>query len=294
MNRYSRQDVSQAMIEAGVGRGDTIYLSTQLYGIGMLTGARNSVDLAAGFVGGVRDVIGPSGTIVVPTFTQQVGRYGIPYIHEETPSLTGIVGEYLRSRPDAHRSLHPVFSVTAQGPNAKAITSEISTVAFGHDSAFDRLYKTDGKCVCAGFDFYSGHITSLMHYVETSFAVPYYYNKIVAAKVFAGGKSIDKLFTINVKHLGINCVFDYRRYIDKIAAMGGIGTAKLGGGHVYSVNTRHQIEIGFEMLKNDIHAFLAHPPEYVFGRIPFEGPPEPMAQASAKSVNWIGFLLGVK
>jgi aminoglycoside 3-N-acetyltransferase len=294
MNRYSCQDVTRAMIEAGVGRGDTVYLSTQLYGIGMLTGARNAADLAAGFVAGVRDAIGPSGTIVVPTFTQQVGRYGVPYIHEETPSLTGIVGEYLRSRPDASRSLHPVFSVTAQGPNAQTITSDISTVAFGHDSVFDRLYKLGSKCVCAGFDFYSGHITSLMHYVETSFAVPYYYNKIVASKVFAGGKLVDKLFTINVKHLGINCVFDYRRYIDRIAETGQLRAAKLGGGHVYCVDTRQQIDTGFELLKRDIHAFLARPPEYAFGRIPFEGPPEPRTESPEKQTNWVGFLIGVR
>jgi aminoglycoside 3-N-acetyltransferase len=292
MKNYSRAEVTQAFLEAGVRGGDTIYLSTQLFGLGMLEGARSAADLTSGFLAGVRDAVGADGTIVVPSFTQQVGRYGLPYVHEETATLTGLLGEHLRRLPDARRSLHPVFSVAAQGPQADWITAEVSPVAFGRDSAFDRLYRIGGKCVCAGFAYYSGHITALMHYVETSFAVPYYYNKLVAADVFAGGRPVERPFVINVKHLGIDCVFDYRRYIDALAAQGEIGSAALGGGTVYVVDTRRQIEIGFDLLKQDIHAFLAHPPRYVPGRIPLDGPPEPSAPKSG--VNWTGFLIGAR
>ena len=103
---------------AGVARGDVVYLSTQLFGLGALRGAVDKQAYCAGFYDGVRTAIGSEGTLVVPTFTQQVGRFGLQFIHEETPSLTGIFGEHVRQLPGAMRSLHPVFSVSAIGPQA--------------------------------------------------------------------------------------------------------------------------------------------------------------------------------
>lgn len=288
---YSADDVTTALRAAGVQRGDVVYLSTQLFGLGALRGATDKAALCAGFYDGVRAAIGEEGTLVVPTFTQQVGRYGVPFVQEETPSLTGIFGEYVRQMPGALRSLHPVFSVSAIGPQAEAITQDISGVAFGRDSAFDRLYRLGGKSVCVGFAYYSGHITALMHYVETAFAVPYYYSKLVLADVFAAGRKVDKPFAINVKYLGIACHFDYRRYIDALAERGLIGQAELGRGTVYSVDTKAQIDTGFDLLREDIYAFLAAPPAYIPGQVPFDGPPE--AGKADGVTNWSGFLIGV-
>jgi aminoglycoside 3-N-acetyltransferase len=248
--------------------------------------------LVAAFYDGVRSVIGSSGTLVVPTFTQQVGRFGVAYVHEETESLTGIFGEYVRSIPGALRSLHPVFSVSAIGPRAEAITHDVSPVAFGRDSSFDRLYRMGGKSVCAGFEYYSGHITTLMHYVETIFAVPYYYNKYVLAEVWAGGKRVDRPFVINVKYFGANCEFDFRRYIDSLAAANAIESATLGAGMVYSVDIRQTIDAGWELLKSDMYAFLNRAPSFEAGAPPLDGPPERVGTASVPR-NLSGCLIGI-
>lgn len=287
---YDTHGLTRALQSTGVQEGDVLYVSTQLFGLGMMEGIGSRLDLVRNFYAGIRAAIGESGTVVVPTFTQQVGRFGIPYVHEETESLTGIFGEFVRKLPEARRSLHPVFSVSAIGPCAQAITENISPVAFGRDSAFDRLYRLGGRAVCAGFDYYSGHITSLMHFVETAFAVPYYYNKYVLADVWAKGMRVETPFVINVKYASARRTFEFRRYIDALADANEIHSADLGRGTVHAVDIRRQVDVGIELLKADPHAFLSGPPQFERGSIPLDGPPE-SGGASGK-VNWSGFLIG--
>lgn len=292
MSGYRIADLVAAFREAGISQGETVYVSTQLFGLGPMWGATTRQALLQGFYEGIRKAIGPEGTLVVPTFTQQVGRFGLPYVHEETESLTGLFGEYVRKLAGSRRSLHPVFSVSAIGPRAEEITENVSAVAFGKDSAFDRLYRLGGKAVCAGFSYYSGHITSLMHYVETAFAVPYYYNKYVTAEVWAGGQRLPGPYVINVKYFNAGCSFDYRRFIDALAADGSIWTARLGRGAIHSVEIGKQVDVGFDLLKTDMFAFLSGPPQFEVGRIPLDGPPE-SGKTIGDGKNWAGFLIGV-
>jgi aminoglycoside 3-N-acetyltransferase len=274
MKSYSVAELVKALSDVGVRDGDIIYLPTRLFGLGPLLDANGRDDLVVRFYEGVRAAIGDSGTLVVPTYTQQVGRHGVPYVHELTECETGIFSEYVRKLPGARRSLHPVFSISAIGPQAAAITDDISPVAFGRESAFDRLYQYGAKTVCAGFPYYSGHVTALVHYVETMFAVPYYYNKYVLAEVWAGGGQITRPFVINVRYLDGECEFDFRRYIDTIAEAGELKSAACGSGMLYAVDIRRMVEIGLRLLREDIYAFLAAPPKFKEGKPPLDGPPE--------------------
>lgn len=283
------QDLAEAFASVGLQEGDVVYLSTQLYGIGPLRDAPSRLEYLEAIYTALHSVIGSRGTLVVPTFTQQVGRFGLPFALEETESLTGIFGEYVRRRVDSVRSLHPVFSVSAVGPCAHALCTDVSTVAFGVESAFDRMVRIGAKAVCMGFDYYSGHIVSLMHLVETAFAVPYYYNKLVYSPVFANGVQIKKPFVINVKYLGTNCNFDYKRYIDTLARNGAIRTAIFGRGEVHAVDARVMFDTGVSLLKGDVYAFLAQPPQFCKGEIPMDGPPN--SGEASKDKNWAGFLL---
>ena len=288
-NRPSIQDLVVAFSSVGLRTGDVVYLSTQLYGLGLLRETYTREDYLKAIYTALVSVIGSQGTLVVPTFTQQVGRFGLSFILEETESQTGIFGEYVRKRHDSLRSLHPIFSVSAVGPLAKDICSDVSPVAFGTDSVFDRLVRIGSKAVCMGFDYYSGHIVSLMHHVETAFAVPYYYNKLVCSPVFTNGVQIEKPFVINVKYLGMDCTFDYRLYIDTLARNGDIRSATIGRGSIHSVSAKVMFDTGISLLKSDMYAFLANPPRYRMGEIPLDGPPDMGAAPNEK--NWVGFQL---
>lgn len=290
MKHPTERDLANAFASIGLQEGDVVYLSTQLYGIGPLDRVSTREEYLEAVYSALRFVIGDRGTLVVPTFSQQVGRFGLPFILEETTSLTGIFGEYVRLHPTSVRSLHPVFSVTAIGPLAHDICSDISPVAFGTDSSFDRMVRANAKAVCLGFDYYSGHIVSLMHHVETMFAVPYYYNKLVESPVYAHGSLVGKPFVINVKYLEMDCNFDYSRYIDSLAQNGSIRSAKVGRGDFYAVDARVMFETGIRLLKEDMYAFLLHPPRFRKGMIPTDGPPD--AMESAMTTNWTRFYTG--
>lgn len=285
----SGDDLADALRSAGLNEGDTVYFSTQLYGIGPLRDVSTRNQYVETVYSAMLSVIGPRGTLVVPTFTQQVGRFGVPFILEETESLTGIFGEYIRMRADSIRSLHPVFSVASVGRCAGEICSDVSPVAFGVESAFDRMVRMGSKAVCMGFDYYSGHITSLMHLVETAFSVPYYYNKLIYSPVFAHGSQINKPYVINVKYLDADCQFDYRTYIDALAEGKAIGSHKVGRGMIYLVDSKVMFNTGVELLKDNIYAFLAKPPEFKEGRIPMDGPPDRNISSNVK--NLAGSLL---
>ena len=277
--------VATALRKCGIKKGDTIYLSTQLYSLGRL----NDEVLKERYLKRIYDecisVIGSNGTLVVPTFTQQVGRYGLPFILEETQSLTGIFGEYLRTLNDSERSLHPIFSVAAVGPMAKSICNEISPVAFGIESVFDRIYRNNAKLVCMGFDYYSGHIVSLMHFVETMFAVPYYYNKIINSAVFSSGLQSKKKFVINVMYREFGSSFNYKKYIDKLAENACIHESHIGRGMMYCVDAKTSVDVGIEMLKDDIYVFLDGPPNFISGIKPMDGPE---SHGETNCINWPG------
>ena len=294
MRGYTQRELADAFSAVGLAEGDIVYLTTQLYGLGPMADATNRLDFLERFYAAIRSAIGQGGTLVVPTFTQQVGQFGLPYIHEETVSLTGILGEHVRQRADSIRSLHPVFSVAAIGPRQDELCRDVSPVAFGVDSAFDRLARLGGKAVCLGFEYYSGHIVSLMHHVETMFAVPYYYNKIVQSAVHAEGKKIDREFVINVRYLGMECIFDYRKYTDALAERGMIRSAPIGSGDMHAVDLKDMMDVGVSQLKDDLYAFLSHPPEYRRGEIPMEGPESGGLDAAPREANWVGFKIGAR
>jgi aminoglycoside 3-N-acetyltransferase len=186
--KFSKRDLVQALIDSGLEQDDLVYLSCRLFGIGLIEGITDRETFLTQIYEAIRAVIGTNGTLVVPTFTQQVGGYGVDFHYETTPCQTGIFSEWVRNHPQSIRSLHPVFSVAAMGPRAEDVCHDVSPVAFGWDSAFDRMHQIGGKLVCLGFDYYTGHIVSTMHYVETRSGVPYYYNKLVLADSYRDGK----------------------------------------------------------------------------------------------------------
>lgn len=292
MRLYCTSDLENAFAQVGLKKGDLVYLSTRLYGVGKLKGVNNRERFLECYFDILMSLLGPTGTLVVPTFTQQVGRFGLPYVHEETVSLTGMFGEYIRKKKDSLRTLHPVFSVSAIGALKEEICNEVSPVAFGFDSAFDRMVRMGGKSVCIGFDYYSGHIVTLVHYVETIFGVPYYYNKLLKTPVYQSGICKDESFVINVNYRDLKCCYNFNSFIDFMASRNEIKSSPIGDSFIYAVNMRDVVNNGIALLKQDIHAFLEKVPEYQDGKIPIDGPEFSEQTISSNFTNWEGFSVG--
>ncbi|CCW34376.1 aminoglycoside N3'-acetyltransferase [Chthonomonas calidirosea] len=135
-------------------------------------------------------VLGPTGTLMVPTFTYTTvdspsptttpTENGTQYLPgsvfriRSTPADSRIVGplpELVRTRPKARRSRHPVFSFAAIGPNAPLLTHTAPFhFPFGSNSPLAHLHRLNGELLLLNTDQRSN---LLLHLAEVWAEVPY-------------------------------------------------------------------------------------------------------------------------
>ncbi|MFB6506720.1 MULTISPECIES: aminoglycoside N(3)-acetyltransferase [unclassified Streptomyces] len=170
-------DLVEGWRRAGVREGMSVIVHSSLSSIGRVDGG------AAAVIGSLRTLLGPTGTLVTPTFTWQVTdpdpdrvgipdaalierRAAVPTFHPDLPSTgMGAVPELLRSLPESVRSSHPQASVAAIGARAADIV-RCQTLGFavGRTSPFGRLNDLGGHILLIGV----GHDrNTFLHYAET-------------------------------------------------------------------------------------------------------------------------------
>ena len=138
----TRSDIASSLRAMGLGAGDRVMVHSSLSSMGHVEGGASTV------VQAFLDVLGPAGTLMVPTFTHSSCQYFDPL---ESPSLNGAVTEAARRFPGAVRSLHPTHAVTAIGPDAESLVEDdLKRGALGKDCALDRLIKKGGYIFLLG------------------------------------------------------------------------------------------------------------------------------------------------
>ncbi len=169
-NRYA---IASGLRSLGIGDGDTVFFHSSLRSLGRVEGGADTV------IDSFLDTVGPTGTVVAPTFTllDRVGPFGSWYDHHASPSTVGAVTEALRCRIDAVRSFHPIHSVAAIGRQKHELTAPHATAhgrtspwcdaAFAHDSPLDLMVRRDVWYLLLGVGF---HVQTIAHYVETILA----------------------------------------------------------------------------------------------------------------------------
>jgi aminoglycoside 3-N-acetyltransferase len=123
-----------------------------------------------GFIRMLMDMVGPSGTILMPTFPFR-GKQ-LHYVERRatfdvrrTPSQVGLITEVFRRMPDVVRSSHPTHPVAAWGRNALALTSEPHFGStFGVQSPICRLRELGG--VVAGIGTGMRDSFTILHVAE--------------------------------------------------------------------------------------------------------------------------------
>ncbi len=137
MKRTTREDLRDHLRALGLGRGDNVWIQSRLLTFGFIEGGVETVYAA------VRDVIGDTGTIVVPTYRLQAPPEE-PYDPTVSPSLNvGPLSEFIRQRPSVVRSLCPMHSHAAEGPLADILLKPDGHVSMGPGSDFEQLHAAD-------------------------------------------------------------------------------------------------------------------------------------------------------
>lgn len=129
----------KALRKVGVRRGSALMVHSSLSAYGYVEGG------AATVVAALREVLGPRGTLLMPTHSNSI--LGVaPYDPASSPSNTGAVTEYFRKLPGVIRGAHPTHSVAGIGPAAADMvgSQRVDQAPLARDGFWGRLYDAGG------------------------------------------------------------------------------------------------------------------------------------------------------
>jgi aminoglycoside 3-N-acetyltransferase len=156
---HTVQSLASDLRALGVAAGDTVLMHSSARSLGFVAGGTQAV------VQALLDVLGPAGTLAVPTHTPDntdPGDWRNPPVPEawwpairlqapgfdrcRTPSRwMGVIAETVRTWPGALRSDHPQVSFAALGRQAAAVTGgHRLTDALGESSPLGAIYRLEG------------------------------------------------------------------------------------------------------------------------------------------------------
>ncbi len=236
---YSRDQIKQALIKAGVKQGDTLFLHANLGFFGLLEGADSTTAYASCFFDCFKELIGPKGNICVPTFTYSFCK-GEPFDKDSTASQMGIFSEYVRQYPQALRSEDANFSVAVIGNNSLDLTSNVPDHSFGVDSFWERFLLLDGKICNLNFDAGS----TFIHYIEKKNNAPYRHDKPFSGQSFVNGQWQLKTFYHFVRDLNKPEWDTSMPKVDELLKNSGIiSSIRLGRGAINLFSARDNLKV---------------------------------------------------
>ncbi|XVV14399.1 aminoglycoside N(3)-acetyltransferase [Actinoplanes sp. CA-131856] len=151
--------------ELGLAAGDTVLVHSSMRAVGSVAGGVQAV------VQAMLDVLGPEGTLVVPTHTPvnsdpaewenpPVPAEWWPVLREQSPGFDpartpsqwmGVLPEVVRAWPGARRSSHPQVSFAALGARAEEIGGAHPLEdGLGDGSPLGAVYRANGKVLLLG------------------------------------------------------------------------------------------------------------------------------------------------
>ena len=182
--KYSRTDIIDALRAVGLMAGDDVFIHSNLGFFGLCEGVKDAESFSQVFFEAFVEVIGPDGTLIVPTFTYS-GCKGEIYDPLTTPCAMGIFSDYVMNRKDSVRSADPNFSVAAVGKSAVFYTENAPANSYDQSGFFGRLLERNAAICCLNFD--AG--TTFVHFVERMINVPYRYDKKFVSPVIIDGET---------------------------------------------------------------------------------------------------------
>ena len=145
----SRAYLADAFRGVGILTGQVVLVHSALRTLGAVDGGPGAV------LNALLDVLGPSGTLVAPTFTFRHEVEREPIIDPvEDPSEMGAVSEAVRRHPGAHRTTAFRHSFAAIGRRARVIAEvDLALPPFDLRSAFGVMLALDAQVVLLGVTY---------------------------------------------------------------------------------------------------------------------------------------------
>ena len=176
--KIDKSYIEKIFKKCGVSQGDNLFLHCDA----IVTASIEGIDFtqkANTLFDGIIEVLGPDGTLILPTFTYSATN-GEVYNVQKTTSKVGLLTEHFRNRIGVKRSCNPIFSVAAFGKNAEKYALSSFVDCFGDATCFDLLLKQNSWIFTLGCSF--DRIT-FIHYVDQIAGVNHRFFKTFPAKV---------------------------------------------------------------------------------------------------------------
>ncbi|SKA92882.1 aminoglycoside 3-N-acetyltransferase [Prosthecobacter debontii] len=256
---YTTEDIKTALCELGVASGDDVYVSGNFGSLGFHESKSKTGTLEAHHEA-IRAVIGPEGTLVVPTHSFDLCNTEIVFDSKVTPSQRGPFTEFIRQMPGAVRQFHPFGSVTALGASAGLICEKTTRHAYGPNTPYERLLHRDAWSLSVGMPPQT--TCSLVHHLEMTMAVPYRYTKEFLHPVKRSEEVVIEPFYLFVTYQGIELERDRNaKFFAHPLMVQHVRQVRIGMNQVWAYKMRVFEQVVRECMTEDIYAWLRHPPE---------------------------------
>lgn len=181
----SKAELRAILQHVGLSEGQTVMIHAAVLSLGLMEGGIN------GFLQTVRDVIGPAGNMLFPTFTYSFRKNEVFDVRAPNiPVEIGALPRHVHRHSLGQRSLDPMFSMIALGPEQELLTRRPSKRCFGEGSPYGDLFERNIMFLCLGIDYTTG-LTAFMH-IENEAQVPYRYEQVFAGTTIdQQGKAFD-------------------------------------------------------------------------------------------------------
>ncbi|MGE5505649.1 MAG: AAC(3) family N-acetyltransferase [Actinomycetota bacterium] len=263
----ARSLLMQIFDDLDVRTGDTIHLSTDMGRVPLpkiaapLTreGIRGREQQWCEFLlATILERLGPTGTLIVPTATNSYARHGTPYVHEESPAETGPFCEFVRTRPQTVRSLHPLISLSGIGPAAPAILNDVGKNAFGSNSPYARFGAHGVKFVFLGTGVQA---LTYGYHLQQLYGVNHMYTKLFNTPVFRGGQEVPGPWLCSLRYLGPGIQSDFVPLEKRLRSEGCLRESALTGQPMQAATVADIDRIGYRMLEENPWSFITEPVE---------------------------------
>lgn len=245
------EHIVAALGACGIGAGDVLMMHSDALVAAQFRSVpeEQRLDLV---LDAVLAALGPSGTLVIPTFTYSFTK-GEVFDLDYSPSTVGQLTESFRRRSGVLRSRHPLFSVAVHGPFAQTFAASATGDCFGPGTAFDLLYRHGGKIACLGCGF--DRIT-FVHYVEQCAQVDYRYNKRFDGLIRRDGVEVAGSVSYLVRDLARDTPCDLGRLKRRLQETNKLRSAAIGRVGLLAVTTQDFLETANALLAEDPAALI--------------------------------------
>jgi len=160
------KNVVEELKRLNIRNGDTIMIHSAFSCI------RNMEKGAEGVILAFEEVVGPTGTIVMPVFNWDILHQGDEIIYDvrKTPSKMGYLTEYFRTRNGTVITKNLFNPLAVKGRLADNMLKCPCESSWGQDSPFQILYDENALVLMIGVDY---NTVTMFHIAETMFGVSY-------------------------------------------------------------------------------------------------------------------------